>query len=61
MIDLHSHTVHSDGDRSPDFLLAEAAAAGTLLSAGDPFEIPQFPGAALADTSVAALNSDGAA
>ena len=36
MIDLHSHTVHSDGDRSPDFLLAEAAAAGvTILSVTD--------------------------
>ena len=28
MIDLHSHTLHSDGDRSPEHLLAEAAAAG---------------------------------
>ena len=36
MIDLHSHTVHSDGDRSPDQLLAEAAAAGIqVLSVTD--------------------------
>lgn len=36
MIDLHSHTLHSDGDRSPDFLLAEAASAGiTVLSVTD--------------------------
>ncbi|MCA1829492.1 MAG: PHP domain-containing protein [Myxococcales bacterium] len=36
MIDLHSHTLHSDGDRSPDYLLAEAAAAGvTTLSVTD--------------------------
>ncbi len=27
-IDLHSHTVHSDGQRTPDELFAEAAAAG---------------------------------
>lgn len=36
MIDLHSHTVYSDGDRSPDYLLSEAAAAGiTVLSVTD--------------------------
>jgi len=36
VIDLHSHTVHSDGDRSPAQLLAEAAAAGvTVLSVTD--------------------------
>lgn len=36
MIDLHSHTVHSDGDRSPEQLLAEAAAAGIgVLSVTD--------------------------
>jgi predicted metal-dependent phosphoesterase TrpH len=36
VIDLHSHTLHSDGDRSPDALLAEAAAAGvTVLSVTD--------------------------
>ena len=36
MIDLHSHTLHSDGDRSPEHLLAEAAAAGvTVLSVTD--------------------------
>ena len=36
MIDLHSHTLHSDGDRSPEHLLAEAAAAGiTILSVTD--------------------------
>jgi len=36
VIDLHSHTVHSDGDRSPDQLLAEAAAAGIqVLSVTD--------------------------
>lgn len=36
MIDLHSHTVHSDGDRSPGQLLAEAAAAGIrVLSVTD--------------------------
>ncbi len=28
LIDLHSHTTHSDGQRSPDELLDEAAAAG---------------------------------
>ena len=31
MIDLHSHTVHSDGQRSPDELLGEAAAAGVKV------------------------------
>jgi len=36
LIDLHSHTLHSDGDRSPENLLAEAAAAGiTVLSVTD--------------------------
>jgi predicted metal-dependent phosphoesterase TrpH len=36
MIDLHSHTVHSDGDHSPAQLLAEAAAAGIrVLSVTD--------------------------
>lgn len=36
MIDLHSHTLHSDGDRSPEHLLAEAAAAGIqVLSVTD--------------------------
>jgi 3',5'-nucleoside bisphosphate phosphatase len=36
VIDLHSHTVHSDGDRSPEHLLAEAAAAGiSILSVTD--------------------------
>ncbi|HTO96406.1 MAG TPA: PHP domain-containing protein [Myxococcales bacterium] len=36
MIDLHSHTLHSDGDRSPAQLFAEAAAAGvTVLSVTD--------------------------
>lgn len=36
MIDLHSHTLHSDGDRSPEHLLAEAAAAGVrVLSVTD--------------------------
>ena len=36
MIDLHSHTRHSDGDRSPEQLLAEAAAAGIrVLSVTD--------------------------
>lgn len=36
MIDLHSHTTHSDGDRSPDQLLGEAAAAGvSVLSVTD--------------------------
>ena len=36
MIDLHSHTLHSDGDRSPDYLLSEAAAAGvTVLAVTD--------------------------
>ncbi len=36
MIDLHSHTVHSDGQRSPDELLGEAAAAGVkVLSVTD--------------------------
>lgn len=36
MIDLHSHTLHSDGDRSPEHLLSEAAAAGIeVLSVTD--------------------------
>jgi predicted metal-dependent phosphoesterase TrpH len=36
MIDLHSHTTHSDGDRSPAELFAAAAAAGvTVLSVTD--------------------------
>ena len=36
MIDLHSHTRHSDGDRTPAQLLAEAAAAGVeVLSVTD--------------------------
>jgi predicted metal-dependent phosphoesterase TrpH len=36
VIDLHSHTLHSDGQRSPDELLEEAKAAGiTVLSVTD--------------------------
>jgi 3',5'-nucleoside bisphosphate phosphatase len=36
VIDLHSHTLHSDGQRSPDELLGEAAAANvTVLSLTD--------------------------
>lgn len=36
MIDLHSHTLHSDGDRSPAQLFAEAKAAGvTVLGVTD--------------------------
>lgn len=36
MIDLHSHTTHSDGERSPAELFAEAAAAGVrVLSVTD--------------------------
>jgi 3',5'-nucleoside bisphosphate phosphatase len=36
VIDLHSHTLHSDGDRTPAALLAEAAAAGvSVLSVTD--------------------------
>jgi 3',5'-nucleoside bisphosphate phosphatase len=36
VIDLHSHTLHSDGDRSPAQLFAEAAAAGVkVLSVTD--------------------------
>ena len=36
MIDLHSHTLHSDGQRSPEELLGEAAAANvTVLSLTD--------------------------
>jgi 3',5'-nucleoside bisphosphate phosphatase len=36
VIDLHSHTTHSDGDRSPAQLLAAAAAAGvTVLAVTD--------------------------
>ena len=36
MIDLHSHTLHSDGDRSPAELFAEAKAAGvTVLAVTD--------------------------
>jgi len=33
VIDLHSHTVHSDGQRTPEDLLGEAAAAGLLVLA----------------------------
>ena len=33
MIDLHSHTLHSDGQRTPGELLAEAAAAGVSVLA----------------------------
>ena len=33
MIDLHSHTLHSDGERSPAELLTEAAAAGVQVLA----------------------------
>ena len=33
MIDLHSHTLHSDGDRSPAQLFAEAKAAGVEVLA----------------------------
>lgn len=33
MIDLHSHTLHSDGDRSPSQLFALAAAAGVKVLA----------------------------
>jgi predicted metal-dependent phosphoesterase TrpH len=33
VIDLHSHTLHSDGDRSPEALVAEAAAAGVTVLA----------------------------
>ena len=33
MIDLHSHTLHSDGQRTPDELLAEAAGAGVRVLA----------------------------
>jgi predicted metal-dependent phosphoesterase TrpH len=36
VIDLHSHTLHSDGERSPEALLAEARAAGIrVLSVTD--------------------------
>ena len=36
MIDLHSHTLHSDGQRSPGELLAEAAGRGlTVLALTD--------------------------
>jgi predicted metal-dependent phosphoesterase TrpH len=31
VIDLHSHTLHSDGQRSPDELVGEAAAAGVKV------------------------------
>ena len=31
MIDLHSHTLHSDGQRSPDELVSEAVAAGVKV------------------------------
>jgi len=31
MIDLHSHTLHSDGQRSPDELVGEAVAAGVKV------------------------------
>src|SRR5256714_11047029 len=33
IIDLHSHTVHSDGSATPDALLAEAHAAGAVAIA----------------------------
>ena len=36
MIDLHAHTLHSDGERAPEALLAEAAQAGiTVLAVTD--------------------------
>src|ERR1700730_19028094 len=33
VIDLHSHTLHSDGDRTPAQLFAEASAAGVKVLA----------------------------
>jgi predicted metal-dependent phosphoesterase TrpH len=44
VIDLHSHTLHSDGDRSPEQLLAEAAAAGIqVLSVTDHDTVSGIP------------------
>ncbi|HWE23355.1 MAG TPA: PHP domain-containing protein [Myxococcales bacterium] len=51
MIDLHSHTLHSDGQRSPEELLAEAAQAGvTVLSLTDHDTISGVPAATAAAT-----------
>jgi predicted metal-dependent phosphoesterase TrpH len=44
VIDLHSHTLHSDGDRSPEQLLTEAAAAGIqILSVTDHDTVSGIP------------------
>jgi predicted metal-dependent phosphoesterase TrpH len=44
VIDLHSHTLHSDGDRSPEQLLSEAAAAGIqILSVTDHDTVSGIP------------------
>ena len=51
MIDLHCHTLHSDGQRSPEELLAEAAGAGvTVLSLTDHDTISGVPAAMTAAT-----------
>jgi 3',5'-nucleoside bisphosphate phosphatase len=51
VIDLHCHTLHSDGQRSPDELLAEAALAGvTVLSLTDHDTISGVPAAITAAT-----------
>ena len=51
MIDLHSHTLHSDGQRTPDELLAEAAAANvTVLSLTDHDTVSGIAGASAAAT-----------
>lgn len=49
MIDLHSHTLFSDGDRTPDQLMAEAAAAGVrVLSVTDHDTVAGIPACAAA-------------
>jgi 3',5'-nucleoside bisphosphate phosphatase len=51
VIDLHSHTLHSDGQRTPEELLAEAAAAGvTILSLTDHDTVSGIPAATAAAT-----------
>jgi predicted metal-dependent phosphoesterase TrpH len=49
VIDLHSHTLHSDGERSPEALLAEARAAGIrVLSVTDHDTVSGIPACAAA-------------
>ena len=48
-IDLHSHTIHSDGQRTPEELMAEAAKAGiAVLAVTDHDTVSGLPACALA-------------